>query len=72
MDASELKQLEELAPKHPELQAQWENHISLSKQLDKIQTKSFFTPEDELAMKELKKQKLEAKTSLLHMLETLS
>ncbi len=72
MDEIEIKQLEALAPNNPELQELWDQHTVLKKQLDKLQSKAFFTPEDELEIKELKKQKLDAKTSLLQKIESLA
>ncbi len=71
MDELELKMLEELAPKHPELQELWDKHNILKKQLDKLQEKPFFTPEEEVTIKDLKKEKLDAKTKMLDLLQNL-
>jgi len=72
MDEQELEQLEKLAAEHPELQELWDQHIMLKKQTDKLDSKSFLNPPDELKMKELKKEKLEVKTALVDMMQRLS
>jgi len=72
MDEQELKQLEKLAAEHPEVQELWDQHILLKKQTDKLDSKSFLNPPDELKMKELKKEKLEVKTALVSMMQRLS
>lgn len=72
MVESELKIIEELAPTNPELQELWSQHTVLKKQLDKMQSKAFHTPEDEAKMKEVKKAKLDIKTQLLNKVKDLS
>lgn len=72
MDEQELELLQTLAPQNPDLQTLWDKHTLLKKQTDKLDSKKFFTPQEELLMKELKKEKLEVKTNLLTMVESLS
>ncbi len=72
MDEQELKVLESLAPNHPELQELWDKHTLLKKQIDKMESKKFYTPQEEQEMKTLKKEKLEIKTNLHDRIEELS
>ena len=72
MDEQELKQLENLAQNHPELQELWDKHTILKKQIEKMESKSFLNPPDEEKMKELKKEKLEVKTTLVDMIAKMS
>ncbi len=41
-----------------------EAHMQLAKQLEELEKKSFFTPQDEMEMKILKKKKLAAKDQM--------
>lgn len=65
MENNERELLEKLAPKHPDLQALWQDHILFEKQLNKLEKKNFLTPEEEYQSRKLKKQKLEAKTKMV-------
>lgn len=69
MDKNELQLLEKLAPAHPDLQALWDEHVLYEKQLEKLESKSFRTPQEEQQVKELKKQKLDGKTRLVALLD---
>lgn len=72
MEQQEIQRLETLAPQHPDLQALWDEHTLYKKQLDKLESKINHMPREEEEMKLLKKQKLDAKTKLLIMLDNLS
>ena len=69
MESTELKLLEELAPKHPELQTLWHDHILFKKQLEKLENKPYRTPDEEIQVRELKKQKLDGKTKMVSLLK---
>lgn len=69
MDERDRKLLEKFAEKDPELKSLWEEHVLYGKQLDKLESKPFLTPAEEVEMKSLKKQKLEGKTRLVNLLE---
>lgn len=68
MDIKDKRLLEKLAPAHPDLQALWDEHILFEKQLEKLESKAYLTPQEEQQAKELKKQKLDGKTRLFDML----
>ncbi len=55
----------------PELKSAWEEHVLLSKQVEKLESKAFRNPEDEQTLKNLKKQKLDAKTRLADRVDAL-
>lgn len=65
MENQDFQTIESLVANHPELQPLLEEHILLSKQVEKLEAKPFLTPSEEVSLKELKKQKLDNKT-LLH------
>lgn len=69
MDKNELQLLGKLAPAHPDLQALWDEHVLYEKQLEKLESKSFRTPQEEQQVRELKKQKLDGKTRLVALLD---
>jgi uncharacterized protein YdcH (DUF465 family) len=71
MDQQEMELLEKHMPNDPELKALWEEHILYEKQLEKLTSKSFRTPSEEVALKQLKKQKLDGKTRLMALLAKL-
>ncbi len=71
MDQQELELLEKYAATDPELKSLWEDHVLYKKQVEKLESKTFRTPTEEQTLKQLKKQKLEAKTQLTAMLDRL-
>ena len=71
MDQNELELLEKYAPQDPELKSLWEDHLLFEKQVEKLESKSFLTPAEQQSLKQLKKQKLEGKTKLMHILDQL-
>ena len=44
MDQHEIELIEQLLPTDPELKSLWEDHVLYSKQVDKLEAKSFRTP----------------------------
>lgn len=71
MDQHELDLIEKYAPQNAELKSLWEDHVIYEKQVEKLESKSFLTPAEKQTLKQLKKQKLEGKTRLMHILDTL-
>ncbi len=69
MEKHEIEMLEKLSQTNPELKELWDEHLLYSKQVSKLEGKSFRTPTEEQTLKQLKKQKLEGKTSLVDLLE---
>jgi uncharacterized protein YdcH (DUF465 family) len=69
MDQHEIELIEQLLPTDPELKSLWEDHVIYSKQVEKLEAKSFRTPTEEQTLK-LKKQKLEGKTKLMELLDS--
>ena len=67
MDQHEIELIEQLLPTDPELKSLWEDHVIYSKQVEKLEAKSFRTPTEEQT---LKKQKLEGKTKLMELLDS--
>ena len=57
MEKKELELLEKLAPTHPDVKALWDDHILFNKQLEKLEGKSYLTPDEQTQMRQLKKQK---------------
>ena len=64
MDQRDLDFIAKNAESDPDLKAAWEDHILLKKQVEKLESKPFRSPSEEVQLKQLKKQKLEAKTRL--------
>ncbi len=71
MDQHELDLIEKYIPQDPELKSLWEDHLLYEKQIEKLEGKSFRTPSEQQSLKQLKKQKLEGKTKLMHILDEL-
>ena len=69
MDQHEIELIEQLLPTDPELKSLWEDHMLYSKQVEKLENKTFRTPTEEQTLKQLKKQKLEGKTQLMALLD---
>lgn len=68
MEEKELQLLEELAPELPELQELWENHLLYEKQLAKYERKSYLTNDEEIVVRQLKKEKLDGKTKMVQLI----
>lgn len=69
MEKRELELLEKLAPDHPDVKTLWDDHILFNKQLDKLESKAFLTPDEQNQVRQLKKQKLDGKTKLVALLD---
>lgn len=71
MDQQDRDFIQENAERDPELKSLWEDHILLSKQVEKLESKPFRSPAEEQSLKQLKKQKLDAKTRLADRIDAL-
>ena len=64
MEQEELQLVEQYSKEDPELKSLWEEHVLYEKQVAKLESKPFLTPDEEQSLKLLKKQKLDGKTRL--------
>lgn len=71
MDQHEIDLLEKYAPTDPDLKSLWDDHLLYEKQVEKLESKRILTPTEQQTLKQLKKQKLEGKTKLMHILDRL-
>ncbi len=69
MEQHEKDLLEKYAQTDPELKEVWDDHVLYDRQVLKLEGKVFRTPTEEQTLKQLKKQKLEAKTRLMTMID---
>ena len=68
MEQRERELLEKLAPTHADVKVLWEDHVLFNKQLEKLESKSYLTPDEQSQVRQLKKQKLDGKTKLVALL----
>lgn len=71
MDQHEIDLVEKYSKTDPELKSLWEDHLLYAKKVEKLESKSFRTPAEQQELKLLKKQKLDGKTKLMHILDQL-
>lgn len=64
MDQRDTDFIEQNIGTDAELKSLWEEHVLLKKQVEMLETKAYRSPSEEISLKQLKKQKLEAKTRL--------
>lgn len=69
MEPRDLELLDEHASNDPELKALWDEHVTYSKLIEKLEQKPFLSPSEDLELKEMKKKKLAGKTRLQGLLE---
>ncbi len=69
MDERERELLEKYAPQDEELRTLQGEHTLYGKQIEKLESKPYRTPTEDVQIKQLKKQKLEAKTRLVAILD---
>jgi len=69
VEKKELELLEKLAPLHPDLKFLRDEHILYKKQQEKLESKKFLTPAEEQQLRQIKKQKLDAKTKMVALLQ---
>lgn len=68
MEKRELDLLEKLTPTHPDVKSLWDDHVLFNKQLEKLESKAYLTPDEQTQVRQIKKQKLEGKTKLVALL----
>lgn len=71
MDQNEKQLLEKHAATDPELKSLWDDHLLFEKQIEKLESRRSLTPAEQQTLKQLKKQKLEGKTRMMHILDGL-
>lgn len=71
MDEQEKKLLAQYAATDPELKSLWDDHLLFEKQIEKLESHPHLTPAEQQTLKQLKKQKLEGKTKMMHILDGL-
>ncbi|MGE4299829.1 MAG: DUF465 domain-containing protein [Desulfovibrionaceae bacterium] len=64
MEQRDLDLLEKYSAQDPELKLLWEEHTLYEKQLDKLESKPFLTPQEEKVARDVKKKKLSGKTKM--------
>lgn len=69
MEKKYLDLIAGIADKNPEVKILWEEHLLYEKQLDKLEKKTYRTPEEERVVKDVKKKKLAGKTKLQKILD---
>ncbi len=69
MEAQELALIEQHRDKDAELQTLWEEHVLYEKQLEKLESKPFLSPQEENLAKDIKKKKLLGKTKIQGILD---
>lgn len=70
MDQREIELIEKNLDSNPELKSLWEDHILLSKQVEALEA-NCRTPEEKVKLSQLKKRKLEGKSRIADILDTL-
>ncbi len=69
MDQRERELLEKYGPMDEELRSLQAEHALYEKQIEKLDSKPYRTPAEDLQLKQLKKQKLEGKTKMVAILD---
>ncbi|MDD4648785.1 MAG: DUF465 domain-containing protein [Desulfoplanes sp.] len=69
MEQRDLELIAQYCDQDEELKALWEQHIAFEKYLEKMSSKPFLTPEENVELKSVKKQKLAGKTSILALIK---
>ena len=69
MEVRDVELLEKHLHHDDNLKALWDEHILYEKQLQRLESKQFLTPQEEVSKRELKKQKLDGKTKIQIMLD---
>lgn len=70
MEAQELALIEQHREKDAELQTLWEEHQLYERQLEKLESKPFLSPQEDTLAKDLKKKKLLGKTKIQSILDS--
>ncbi|NCC24854.1 MAG: DUF465 domain-containing protein [Deltaproteobacteria bacterium] len=70
MEQHEIELIVKYAPENEELRDLWEKHQEYERQVEKLVSKPFLTPGDELELKQIKKTKLAGKTRIQVILDS--
>ena len=69
MDSRDLELIAKHSESDAELRALWDEHVAFGKLIDKLESKPYLNPTEDLEVKELKKKKLAGKTRITTILE---
>ena len=69
MGQPEQELLKKYAESDPELKELLDEHVLFEKQLEKLESKEYLTPQEQQTVKQLKKQKLDGKTRMYAILD---
>ncbi|MFP4071264.1 MAG: DUF465 domain-containing protein [Desulfovibrionales bacterium] len=69
MEQHELDLIAKYRDSDEELNTLWEQHLRFERELDKIESKPYLTPGEELEVKDMKKKKLAGKTKIQKILD---
>ena len=69
MDSRDLELIAEHSESDAELRALYDEHVAFGKLIDKLESKPYLNPTEDLEVKELKKKKLAGKTRITSILE---
>jgi len=69
MEQYELELIAKYGEKDEELKKLWQQHLEYEKQVEKLESKPYLTPQDDLELKKIKKLKLAGKTKIQAILE---
>ncbi|GAU09524.1 DUF465 domain-containing protein [Desulfoplanes formicivorans] len=69
MEQRDLELIAQYSETDEELKALWKEHLAFENYVEKMASKPFLTPEEDLELKNIKKQKLAGKTKMLALLE---
>ncbi len=71
MEKHHVELIEKYTATHSDLKELWEEHQLYSKQVEKLENKPYRAPPEEQTLKQLKKQKLEGKTQIMGIVDTI-
>ncbi len=69
MEQYELELIAKYGDKDEELKKLWQQHLEYERQVEKLESKPFLSPQDDLELKKIKKLKLAGKTKIQAILE---
>ncbi|WP_243364350.1 DUF465 domain-containing protein [Fundidesulfovibrio terrae] len=69
MDSRDLELINKLVDSDVELRALYDEHVAFGKLIDKLESKPYLNPTEDLEVKELKKKKLAGKTRMQGILQ---
>ena len=68
MEPWEIEKIQALIQKDEELKKLWEEHLEYEEKIEELQSKRYLTPEEEVELKRLKKEKLAGKDRIYSIL----